>query len=656
MCGIAGLIQAPGDVVAAGTLVRMGNRLRHRGPDAGDIWQGPQELSHVGLSHRRLSILDHAGGQQPMASHESGVVVVFNGQIYNHRALRAELVALGHRFASDHSDTEVLVHGLRAWGASLCSRLSGMFAFAALDLRARTLLLARDRMGKKPLYVATPAFFDDGRPRVAFASELTALERLPRARREIDVAALARFVGFDFVPDPDCIYRGAFKVLPGHALEVALDAPGSWSALSARMTPFRTLAFDRATLPPSRAARVELLRERIDRAVATRLQADVPVGVFLSGGIDSSLVASVAARHARIETFSIAFRERSFDESAWARSMAQHIGSSHHEQVLDEGTLLDLLPSLASHLSEPFGDHSIIPTHLLARFARERVTVALGGDGGDELFLGYPTFLVEALRPRLLDRLARPLSLGTALALRAARHLPVSHDDFAPDFKLQRTLDGLAEPRPLRRHQLFLTGATDERLRALLTREARARLDGADLLAPLDAIEQAAWDSGARDAFDVLQVGYARTYLAAGVLQKVDRAAMAASLEVRAPLLDNDVVDLALALPSRDKLRRLRTKAILKGAARGLVPDAIIDRKKKGFGVPVASWLSGPLRPLVEELLAPAALRDDGLLEPGPVSQLVREHLERRANHRKVLWSLLMFQLWRRRGRDGAAA
>lgn len=654
MCGIAGLVEAPGTAVDAATLATMGDSLAHRGPDEGRIWRGADGdragLEHVGLAHRRLSILDHAGGHQPMTSTDGRITVVFNGQIYNHLALRRELVDSGHGFVSDHSDTEVLVHGSRAWGRELCARLSGMFAFAIVDRERRTLLLARDPMGKKPLYVAGPGFFDDGRPRLAFASELSSLEALPHARRAIDATALARFLAFDFVPDPDCIYEGVWKLEPGHLVEVPLDDPSAWSTLPLRARSFRELSFHRASLPEGHRARVAALRERVEGAVATRMIADVPVGIFLSGGLDSSLVAALAARRSsRVETFSIAFREPSYDESRWARRVAAHIGSVHHEELLDERALLDVLPRLAAHLAEPFGDHSVIPTHLLSRFARERVTVALGGDGGDELFLGYPTFLVEAARPGAFDRAGEPLRRATTAALRAARHLPVSHRDFAFDFKVQRALDGLAEPRVLRRHQLFLTGAADARLRALLSPGLQARLSREDLLSPLDVLEARARDAGARDAFDILQFGYAKTYLAAGVLQKVDRAAMAASLEVRAPLLDDVVVDFAFALPSAEKLRRFQTKAILKDAARGLIPDDVIDRKKKGFGIPVASWLLGPLRPLVEDLLSERKLREDGLLEPRLVRRLVDEHLGRRANHRKILWTLLMLQLWRAR-------
>ena len=650
MCGIAGLLEAPGTPVDDATLGAMGAALVHRGPDAGGVWRGKGALAHVGLAHRRLSILDHAGGAQPMRAADAPVTVVFNGQLYDHLALRRDLARRGRRFVSDHSDTETLVSAIAEWGAAACVGLTGMFAFAAVDETRGLLVLARDPMGKKPLYLATPAFFH-GPPRLAFASELAALERLPGARRDVDVRALARYFAFDFVPDPDCIYQGVIKVPPATVITLPLVDVDAWANPLARAECYRPLSFSRVTPAPQRADRIIELRRALSAAVEKRLVADVPVGVFLSGGIDSSLVAALAVQaKPSVDTFCIAFRERSFDESGWARRVAAHLGTHHHEQVFDEVALLEVLPRLAAHLSEPFADHSILPTYLLSRFARDRVTVALGGDGGDELFLGYPTFQAEALRPRLFDHLARPLGPLLAGARRAATLLPVGHRDQSFDDRVQRMLDGLTEERPLRRHQRFLTGASDARLRALLSPAARDLLGAADLLAPLDLLEDEARRAGARDLFDVLQLGYARTYLAAGVLQKVDRASMAVSLEVRAPLLDATVVDLALALPSSDKLARpATTKAIFKEVATGLLPDDVIHRKKKGFGMPVATWLCGPLQPLVRELLSPAALASDGLLDGPLVTRLVDDHLARRANHRKVLWQLLLWRLWRTR-------
>lgn len=653
MCGIAGLLLSPGTPVDESALSTMADALVHRGPDAAGLWRGRGRFSHVGLAHRRLSVLDPKGGAQPMAATRGQLTVVFNGQLYDHWKLRRTLESRGVSFRSDHSDTETLANALAEWGPAACVSLTGMFAFGAVDEERGVLVLARDPMGKKPLYLATPEFFE-GPPRLAFASELSALERLPGARRQVDARALARYFAFDFVPDPDCIYQGVLKVPPGTQVVLPLDDPEAWRKPLLRAEVYRPLSFSRVTPAPSHADRVVELRRAISAAVEKRLVADVPVGVFLSGGLDSSLVAALATQAtAHLQTFCIAFREKSYDESPWARRVAAHLGSHHHEQLFDERALLDVLPQLGEHLAEPFADHSILPTYLLARFARSRVTVALGGDGGDELFLGYPTFVAEALRPRLFDRLAGPLSPLLAGARRAARLLPVSHADLALDAKLQRAFDGAVEPRPLRRHQRFLTGATDARLRALFSPAAQAELGPTDLLAPLDALEDEAARAGARDVFDVLQVGYARTYLAAGVLQKVDRASMAVSLEARAPLLDAAVVDLALALPSSDKLVRPgTTKAILKEVATGLLPDEVIHRRKKGFGAPVAAWLCGPLAPLLREQLSPAALADDGLLDAAVVGRLVDEHLGRRANHRKILWQLLMWRLWRRRGRQ----
>lgn len=629
----------------------MATALSHRGPDAAGVFVGDDDEERVGFAHRRLSILDHEGGAQPMTSEDGRVTVVFNGQIYNHAELRRALEDKGHRFRSDHSDTEVLVHGYREWGAGLCERLNGMFAFCVVDTSERTLLLARDPMGQKPLYVATRAFFDDSfggpRPRLAFSSELSALASLPGARRDISPLAFARYLSFDFVPDPDCVYDGVFKVPPGCQLSLSLDDDSDVSA--AHCAPYWDLGFGRTQLPENEAERSRLLVRTLDDAVKLRMVADVPVGMFLSGGIDSSLVAALAARHTdQLETFSVAFKERSFDESSHARKVAQHLGTQHHEELLDADAMRDVLPTIADHLAEPFADHSVVPTYLLSRFARSRVTVALGGDGGDELFLGYPTFLAERLRPPALDLGGALLERSAGMLLRAARRLPVSHDNLSLDFKLRQALLGLAEPRPLRRHQLFLTGMAPHLLSPLLAPDVREALSQ-QAFEGLDLLEDQARAAGARDVWDVLTYGYAKTYMGAGVLQKVDRASMAVSLEVRAPMMDKRFVDLALSFRGRDKLKHLTTKAALKRAARGLIPDDIIDRPKKGFGMPVASWFAGPLRGLLEDVLSSSSVASDGLLDPKAVRKLLDEHTSRRQNHRKSLWALFMFTWWRTR-------
>lgn len=650
MCGIAGLVDVPGAGVDRDALSAMAAALFHRGPDGSGVYVGVDDgLPHVGLAHTRLTILDPKGGVQPMI--EAGrMALVFNGQIYNHGELRRRLEQRGHRFLSDHSDTETLLRSLLDDGAQAIAGFSGMFAFAAVDVAKRRLILARDRMGKKPLTIATPRFFH-GAPRLAFASECVALEALSRRRADVDDVAVARYLAFDFVPDPDSIWQGALKLPPGHVVEVDLTDPESWSALRPRE--IQPLRFTRVAVPAgddAYGARVDAVRAAVDVAVKDRLvHADVPVGVFLSGGLDSSLVAALAAQHTdNLVTFSVGFVDAAYDESPHARRVARHIGSTHHEVLLDEAALLDLVPRVGAHLSEPFADHSVIPTQLLAAFARERVTVALGGDGGDELFCGYPTFTAE--RGAGLARFAAARSVASWFA-QASEHLPLGRGDLPLDEKLRRTLDGFAEPRPLRRHQRFLTGATHERVAALFHKDRRAGL-GADLLAGLDAVAAAARAAGARDDVDVVTYGYLKNYLAAGVMQKVDRATMAVSLEARAPLLDTRVVDLALSLPASDKFDAVASgsnKRILKDAARGLVPDDILFRKKKGFGMPVARWLNGPLAGLVDDVLSPRAVANDGVFDPDAVGALLAEHRARRRDHRKVLWALLMWMLWRRR-------
>lgn len=646
MCGILGVVTPAGHGARADQLAHAAGAITHRGPDAHGVHTASVGRYDVGLAHRRLSILDHEGGAQPMLSQDQRVSVVFNGQVYNHAALRDELTAAGYAFVSDHSDTETLVHGYAAFGAGLPARLNGMFAFCALDAQKRRLLLARGPMGQKPLYVATAAFFGrapaDARPVLAFASELSALCALPGAQPEIDPAAVARFFAHDFVPAADAIYQGVHKLAPGTLLELDLERPIERPLRGAcRYFP---LPFHSVDVPRGRAAQDTLIRDTLESAITDRLAADVPVGLFLSGGIDSSLVAALARRHTdKLHTFSIGFTEKSFDESSHARLVADHLGCTHHERTLDADKMRDVLPAIADHLSEPFADHSVVPTYLLSQFAREHVTVALGGDGGDELFLGYPTFVAEKLRPGALSLAPGAVRSFATRARKLARRLPVSHDNFALDFKLQQFLGGLSETHPMRRHQAFLTGMTPASLAPLLG--TASALHAEDPFAALERQSLTARADGARDVFDLLTAGYARNYLSEGVLQKVDRASMAVSLEARAPMMDKRFVALALSLPSGDKLRGLTTKAALKSAARGLIPDSIIDRPKKGFGMPVAAWFAGPLRGELEALTHESVL-DDTLVNAAHVRSLVDAHVHKRANHRKTLWAVFMFQWW----------
>ncbi len=655
MCGIAGWFSTRPDRFdeqAAAHLDAMRAALVHRGPDDhGDHFERPRAQGDVGcaLGFQRLSIVDLEGGHQPMTNPDESVWVVFNGEIYNHTELRAELEAAGDRFRT-RADTEVLVHGYARWGDHLIERLNGMFDLAIWRRDDRSLLLARDRMGQKPLYVAVA---DDGRS-VLFGSELSALLAHPACGRDIDPASLRAMLLLDYVPSPRTILRGVYKLAPGESWQLKADDAGQIRIERSRY--WRPLSPPPEPWTSSTAETLAELDRRIDRAVERRLMSDVPLGVFLSGGIDSSLIVAYAARHrdpASLDTFAIGFEDPSFDESAHARLVARHLGTRHHERTFDPAACLEVLPQLLDSLAEPLADPSILPTWFLSGFAREQVTVALGGDGGDELFLGYPTF--EAHRyGRLFDRMGLAATLP-ALGWLAER-LPVSERNWSFDYKLRRMIAGLALP-PAVRHFVWIGSLEPAAHAGVLRREAlEAPATNPDAaFADLCDVETwlgAQWsdlDSRARDDGDVLSWLYARTYLADGVLQKVDRASMLHSLEARAPLLDPEVVDLARRLPTAMKLRGRQTKWLLRELGRDLLPPSILARPKKGFGVPLAAWLRGPLRGWMIDLIGAEALADDPLLDPAGVGALIDAHLAGTADHRKVLWVLCCFAAWRRR-------
>ncbi|HEV2476012.1 MAG TPA: asparagine synthase (glutamine-hydrolyzing), partial [Candidatus Dormibacteraeota bacterium] len=548
MCGICGV--AGGHPARGRELVQaMCAAMEHRGPDD----EGFGTNDQVVLGMRRLSIIDVGGGHQPMANEDSTVWVVQNGEIYNHLELRGQLIAHGHVFRTQ-SDTEVLVHGYEQWGQAMVERLNGMFAFAVHDLRAGTVLLARDRMGIKPLHYAI-----DG-DRLVFASELKALLRDPALRRGVDPAALDDYLTYEFVPSPRTIVRGISKLRPGHTL--------TWSIRerSARVerywAPQLNAGDGRHDLDHESSRLLECLRE----SVRKELNSDVPLGVFLSGGIDSSAVAAMMTQlGVEVKTFSVGFAERSFDESGYAREVARHLGTDHHEVTLEPAAMLELIPKLPQLLDEPLGDASIIPTYLLSEFTRRHVKVALGGDGGDELFAGYPTLQAHRLAG-YYTRLPRLLRGG--LVEPVVRRLPVSRDNLSFDFRAKRFIAG-AELPVAERHLTWMGSFPP---RGVSLEDEQASLD------PLNQVLM-------RDM---------RYYLEGDILVKLDRASMMASLEARVPLLNNDFVGYATSLPLNMKLRGMRSKFLLKRALRGVLPDRILNRPKKGFGIPVADWFRGP--------------------------------------------------------------
>ena len=643
MCGIAGLVRLDGRTPDMAALARMTDAMAHRGPDArGLLAARPSPVwpaAHAAFGHRRLSILDlSSAGAQPM--HDAapqGGMLTFNGEIYNFRQLREELLReTGIPFAS-RSDTEVLLRGLLRHGPDFLHRCNGMFAFAFWDARKGTLWLGRDRFGKKPLY------YHAGQHFLAFASELSALLQCPDIPRALNMEGLSRYLLHEYVPAPHSMVAGVHKLAPGSWLR--LDAQGLevrrwWEPVIGKTT-------DGTELDPHEpedrvAARV---RDAFIRAVERRLVSDVPLGVFLSGGVDSSCVVA-AMRHCmeadRIRTFAIGFHEPSFDESSFARDVARHCGTRHEERILAAADLPALLPEALACLDEPLADASLLPTWLLSRFTREHVTVALGGDGGDELFAGYDPFL--ALTPaqwatRLPSPVLRPL-------LQAARHLPAllpaSEKNMSLGFRLSQTLRGLEYPLA-QRNQVWLGAFTPREQTALLTQEALFALHDFDPLAALGT------QTPYRHPVDATLDFYQRWYLPGDILTKVDRASMAASLEARAPFLDAEFAALVNALPRRYKLRGLTRKWLLKRLFAAELPSAVVSRPKKGFGIPLTAWLKGPLLAPLREALDPNRLQRQGLFRPKVVQHMLEEHAAGKADHRKPLWTLYCFQVWRER-------
>ncbi|HEX8560209.1 MAG TPA: asparagine synthase (glutamine-hydrolyzing) [Pyrinomonadaceae bacterium] len=624
MCGIAGFIEAEGvaGAGAADVLDRMCRIIEHRGPDD----QGATVEGRAALGMRRLSIIDLAGGRQPMSGCDGRVSIVFNGEIYNYRELRRELEARGHRFRTD-SDTEAIVHAYEDDGARCVERLRGMFAFAVWDARAQTLFVARDRVGKKPLYYTTTpggAF--------VFGSELKSLLEHPGVGREVSPEAVDAYLTFGYVPDPLSIFKDVHKLPPGCRLTFAggrVSVEQYWD-----------FAFE----PDHARAEedwLEELRAMLEEAVRVRLVADVPLGAFLSGGVDSSAVVGLMARASErpVKTFSIGFREDSYDELRFARVAARKFGAEHHEFVVTPDICSEV-DELAWHFDEPFADSSALPTYVVSKMAREYVTVVLSGDGGDELFAGYTRYAVERRRSGA-DRLPGALRRGVMRPL--GRSLP--HGAWGRNFIHTLALD------PLDRYLEAVS---------VFPRLDRAALYAADFRSALGAHDPAApfREHAARvrtgEPLDALLYLDSKTYLPGDILTKVDRMSMAASLEARVPLLDHKLIELVGRVPASFKMRGLETKHIFKRAVRGLVPDEILDRPKQGFGVPVRQWINDELRERIRGTLLEPRTRQRGYTDARFVARLLEEHGRGRRDHSTLLWALFMLELWHRAFADAA--
>lgn len=604
MCGVAGFVGTGDEQI----LRQMAASLSHRGPDDDGFLVDQDRGAY--LAHRRLSIVDIGGGHQPMLTTDGRYAIVFNGEIYNFRELRAQLETEGAQFRTDHSDTEVLLLAWRHWGEQMFDRLNGMWAFAILDRDRRELILSRDRFGKKPLY-----YHASGRS-FAFSSELISLKQHPAVPSALSRRALQKYYAYGFVPAPLSFIEGVSKLPGGHWMRVDLD---TLDHQVHRYWEYRAEPFEER--PSGIEERwAEELRSLLGAAVDRRLVADVPVGSFLSGGIDSSMVSALAIKQLghQLKTFSIGFEEASFDESGHARRVAEHIGAEHHVEMLSAHRALEILPDIVARLDEPIADSSILPTYLLCQHARRHVKVALGGDGADELFAGYDTF--KALRyARWFDGVV-PRPVHRAVSMMASR-LPVSHRYMSFDFRLKRMLRGL-EHRPNLRLPVWMSPLAPNELEALF----REPVDLDDLYS--EAID--AWDNCASpDPVDRATAFYIRLYLQDDILVKVDRASMLHSLEVRAPFLDCDVVDFARRLPADVKLRGGTTKWILKQAAAPLLPPEVVSRPKQGFAIPSGQWFSEGRLP------DPVAGRG---FNPSFWSSALADHQANRIDHRLFLW------------------
>ncbi len=635
MCGIAGSIDLHGRSVDRLPVQRMCSALVHRGPDAQGFYvDGP-----VALGQRRLSIIDLTGGKQPMSNEDGTVWVTFNGEIYNFRKLREQLITRGHIFVSD-SDTEVIVHAYEEYGTACVEKLRGMFAFAIWDEQERLLLLTRDRVGKKPLFYTVV----DGQ--LHFASELQGLLAVPEVTRELDITAVDDYLNFGYIPAPKTIFEGVFKLPPAHTLTVALN---SYGGSKQRLQRYWRLEYGpKVNLDPTEAR--DALAEQLSEATRLRMISDVPLGVLLSGGLDSSVIAALMSRMSDrpVKTFSVGFDDAVYNELPFARRVAEHCGTEHHELIV-EPQGLDILPMLVRHYGEPFADSSAIATYHVARLTREHVTVALNGDGGDECFAGYDRHLGIGLAAQYqqLPWLARKGMIEPLSGL-----LPESLTQLSRLGQVKRFVERSSGPV----HQQYVNWITyfPADLRARLyndvTRQRLQDYDGRDWMEEL-LRDHAGRSSDVLDQVLGLDV---ESYLAYDLLVKMDIATMACSLEARSPLLDHKVMEFCATLPTSFKRQGMTSKVLLRELAADLLPAEVLTRRKMGFGLPMASWLRSPsANSWLEMLVSPdARLRE--LFDTSVIQEMIDEHRCERIDRAPRLWSLLWLECWLQEVRDSS--
>jgi len=618
MCGIAGFHGSGNHEV----IKNMTKSLARRGPNDESFYN----YENLYFGFRRLSIIDLSTGRQPMSNEDDTIWIVFNGEIYNFLELRSGLEKRGHHFKSK-TDTEVIIHLYEEKGEECFCELNGMFALAIWDQKRRKLIVAKDRLGKKPLYysVINNTFI--------FASELKAILQHSSIKKEIDFDSLNKYLTYEYVPTPKTIINNVNKLEAGHFLV--------WQNNQLINKEYWDITFNKSK--NNNYSQSDILNDfdnLLSNAVKKRLVADVPLGVFLSGGIDSSTITYYASRNSsqKVKTFSIGFDDKSFDESNYAKQVANIFKTDHHHLNCSADDLLGAMSDIAKINDEPFADASIFPTHLLSKFTRNNVTVALGGDGGDELLAGYPTF--QALK---LAKSIRHLPLSTITVLQKIINLiPVSYNNFSFDFKLKRLISGYEYKTEIQ-NQIWLGSFNTQENKNLISSGVLSSIDFNKSFFELEKLLDKIKDQPLENRLIYL---YLKQYLADDILVKADRASMYNSLEVRAPFLDYRLVDFINSLPYELKLKGFTTKYLLKELMKGKLPDNIINRSKKGFGVPVANWLNSELKDFTDDLLSPDYIRNQGIFNSTYINQILVEHRNKKADHRKKIWTLLMFQVW----------
>ena len=623
MCGICGYIDRNGNITPD-VIHQMNQLLHHRGPD-GD---GVLHFEQGAVAMRRLKIVDISGGDQPIYNEDKTLAIMFNGEIYNYPPLRDDLLQKGHVFTTK-TDTEAILHAYESYGVDCLEHLNGMFAFCIIDLRANSIFVARDRTGIKPLYFAE---YEGG---LVFASELKALLKFPGLSLEIDHEALDQYLTFEYIPAPRSIFRSIRKLEPGHAF--TYDAENGF-----RKWRYWDMNLEASEGAPAYAGineAAEDLRECLREVVKMELMSDVPLGLFLSGGVDSSSIAAMLQQigNRQMKSFSITFEDSSFNESHFAHMAAQHTQTEHHELRLTAPMVINMIPQVGQYMDEPIADSSFVPTMLLSQFTRETVTVALGGDGGDEVFAGYSTLqahrIMSIYKSMLPNPIRRMVQFGVGL-------LPVSFNNISLDFKLRRFSNYDRFPFELRHHYWLGSFDTDMKRHVLLKNYQREQAS------TFGIVQHHLEQCGASDLLNRVLYLDMKMYLDGDILPKVDRASMAHSLEVRVPFLNHEILKFISRLPIQYKLDGLTTKAVLRKAMQPYLPPQIVRRSKKGFNMPVAKWLTEDLREWASDLLSAERIKRQGIFHAAEVQKLLNDHLTRKRDARKQLWTLLMFQVW----------